>query len=140
MYTWLILEVCGRSRPIVPAETPLLPQNSGLGSFSHDLTQPVVRAWWIASATNASFFKHFDGVFADNAIANGAQLITADGTRLDGAAGAALLAGQQALYSELRQRLRQVQPGASVIFNGIRVGQGFATIPVRAEPPSVLDS
>jgi hypothetical protein len=99
------------------------------GAFAHDLSQPVVRAWWIASATNASFFAHFDGVFADNAIANADQLITADKTRLGGKLGAALLAGQQALYSELRQQLQQMKPGASVIFNGIREGQGFAAIP-----------
>jgi hypothetical protein len=65
------------------------------GSYQHDLTQRAVREWWIAAATNATFFAHFDGIFADNAIANDNQLITKDGTRMKHKAGAALLAGQQ---------------------------------------------
>ena len=70
-------------------------------SYVHDLTQPAVRAWWIAAATNESFFEHFDGVFADNAIASDDQLMTAEHQRLSTRAGKALLAGQQALYTEL---------------------------------------
>ena len=77
----------------------------GTNDFVHDLTQPAVRKWWIAASTNASFFGFFDGVFADNAIANEDQIITADGTRLNHTAGKALLAGQQALYDELRAAL-----------------------------------
>ena len=96
------------------------------GSYQHDLTQPAVRSWWIQAATNATFFAHFDGVFADNAIANTNQLVTADGTRMTPKAGAALLKGQQALYDELRAKL--AVDGKSVIFNGIRQGQGFAAI------------
>ena len=88
-----------------------------------------MRAWWIASATNASFFEHFDGVFADNAIANADQIISGDGTRLGHKIGAALLAGQQALYTELQARFRELGGDRSVIFNGIREGQGFAAIP-----------
>ena len=102
--------------------------NSG-GSYVHDLTQPVVRAWWIAAATNASFFRWMDGVFADNAIANNDQLISPDGVRPSKTLGAALLAGQQALYSELRVRLRELGGNRTVIFNGIRQGQHFSGIP-----------
>jgi hypothetical protein len=98
-------------------------------SYVHDLTQPAVRSWWIAAATNESFFEHFDGVFADNAIANDNQLMTADHQRLSKNAGKTLLAGQQALYIELRQRLAALGGNRSVIFNGIREGQQFAAIP-----------
>jgi hypothetical protein len=67
------------------------------GSLQHDLTQSAVRKWWIAAATNATFFTHFDGIFADNAIASNNQLMTKDGTRMTHKAGAALLKGQQVM-------------------------------------------
>jgi hypothetical protein len=59
-------------------------------AYTHDLAQPAVRAWWIAAATNASFFgRDFDGVFADNAIATSDQLVTANGVHQTKAAGSA---------------------------------------------------
>ena len=56
------------------------------------------------------------------------------GTRLSTPTGRALLKGQQALYSELDARFRQLAArhggkNRSVIFNGIRQGQQFAAIP-----------
>ena len=103
---------------------------SGGGSYAHDLTQPAVRAWWIAAATNDTFFgQDFDGVFADNAIANADQLITASGERLSEKAGQALLVGQQVLYTELREHLKGLGGNKTVIFNGIRAGQKYAGIP-----------
>ena len=104
------------------------------GAYQHDLSQAAVREWWVAAATNSSFFgEHFDGVFADNAIATADQLVEADGTHLAPTVGQALLKGQQMLYAELGARFKQLASHdgrtRSMIFNGIRQGQKFAAIP-----------
>jgi hypothetical protein len=78
-------------------------------SYIHNLSNPEMRAQWLAVITNASLGNNIAGVFADNSLD---QVPSIKG--ISAARSTALLKGQQDLLSEV------VAAGKYVIFNGLR--------------------
>eukprot|EP00040_Diaphanoeca_grandis_P018649 m.98092 g.98092 ORF g.98092 m.98092 type:complete len:483 (-) comp27034_c0_seq6:112-1560(-) len=79
------------------------------GFYIHNLSNPEMRAQWIAVVTNSTLGDHIAGVFADNSMD---QVPNYEGVSAE--RNSALLVGQQKLLSEI------VAAGKYVIFNGLR--------------------
>jgi len=77
--------------------------------YTHNLSNPECRKWWLATVSNKTLGENVRGVFADNGLDTGRTYKGVSTAR-----GAALLRGQQALLEEVRAS------GTYVIFNGIR--------------------